>query len=113
MSTSYKINAQTHDWELDADGHLVEVEDIIPEVILAVVMKRGLYHGDPNQGSDIYQALEGEPPANVNTFVEQAASQSLATLEAQSLATVNVISFTSPVLLIDIDQLPEPLTLSI
>ena len=115
MSFSLAIDPETNDVKFDQDGQVVITEDPTSELLLAISVPLGSYHGDPEQGSRIPDLISGPPIPNPEPEIEAAAEDALRRLEETGLVSVQAVDYSPPtgVLSIDSEQLAQPFTMKV
>ncbi|WP_428262896.1 hypothetical protein [Haliangium sp.] len=112
MSFSLAIDPATGDLVRDADGQIATTTDPSPELLLAISVPVGSFHGDPEQGSRIPDILRGPPPSDLEAEVEAAARDGLRRLEEVGLVAVESIDFSAHTRELSVwtDELADPFT---
>lgn len=116
MSYSLAIDPATGDLRRDEDGQVAITADPSPELLLAISVPIGSFHGDPEQGSRIPDIVSSEAPADIGAELESAALDAVGRLEAVGLVRVEQVEYAPErrTLTIWTEELAEPaVTMSI
>jgi hypothetical protein len=116
VSLSLAIDPETRDILFDEDNQVVYDQSPAPELILAISVPVGSFHGDPDQGSRVPGMVSGgEAVFQPESAVERAARDALARLEEQDLVRVMRVTYDPAErdLTIDSEDLVTPLHLGV
>lgn len=110
MSYSLALDPATGDLRRDSESQIAITADPSPELLLAICVPIGSFHGDPEQGSRVPEIVRGEAPADVAAELESAGLDAVARLEAAGLVQVERVEYRpdARVLAIWTEQLAEP-----
>jgi hypothetical protein len=116
VSLSLAIDSETRDIRFDEEGQVVYDPTPAPELLLAIGIPVGSFHGDPDQGSPLPAMVSGgEAVFQPASAIERAALGALARLEEQDLVRVEQVTYDPAArdLTIDSDDLVKPLHLGV